>query len=348
MERTIEFAIERASDADGDAVVHIVRTAVRPTDATDGAGSEFRHGDSSTTIRPAQDSPLYRLASGAQPDAPDSVRIETAVLGADTYFDDPADHVAAFREYGAEIVDLVVLDPNYAVDATAPALHPIEPVLSATGLPFERAPVSTPRPRIPLTRPELVRTAAVFVLTYAFYLALGSPSSTFDLVSGGAVALLAGVVLRNVTFETTPLPGAVPLVVFRAVLFIPYLLWEIAKANAQFAYVVLHPSLPIDPRVDRIDTAVDSGLSVTGLANSITLTPGTLTVDADGSELLVHSLDAGSRDALLEGDRERAIRFVFAGRDELDAPGPRERGDSCLLVGPDGEGIEREEVTDDD
>jgi multicomponent Na+:H+ antiporter subunit E len=71
------------------------------------------------------------------------------------------------------------------------------------------------------------------------------------------------------------------------------------------------------------------------LANSLTLTPGTLTVGTAGSELLVHSLAPDPRDDLLDGGRERAIRYVFHGREENDVPGPRARGDAELVVGPE-------------
>ena len=56
-------------------------------------------------------------------------------------------------------------------------------------------------------------------------------------------------------------------------------LFEMAKANLQVAYLVLHPKMPIHPGIVRVKTGIQSELGRTFLANSITLTPGTLTVD---------------------------------------------------------------------
>ena len=320
LEETVAFAVERAATAEGNAVVHFVRTVPEARSSTPRTDRQL----------------LDRVESHARARAPASVGLETRALAAERYLADPTDHVDAFLEYGRERdVDVVIVDPNYSVDATAPSLQPIEPALSAANVRFERVPVSTDRVRH--VRPELVRGTAVFVLAYAFYLVLGDPSYWFDLVTGAGVALVAAGLLRNVSFERTPDPTSAPLVAIRAVLFVPYLLWEIAKANAQFAYVVLHPSLPVDPWLDRVDAAVDDGLATTGLANSLTLTPGTLTVDADGSELVVHSLTPDTRAGLLAGGRERAIRFVFYGRAGLETPGPRERGDTTLVAGPSAE-----------
>ena len=319
--RTIEFAIDGASSADGTPELHLVQTVPR------------RRSSPSR----AQQRVIERAEAVAREVAPEGTPVHTALLGLDRYLADPTDHVAVLESYAAaEGIDRVVVDPSYSVDATAPTLQPVESALSASGLTFDRAPADEGPRR--LSRPMLIRAGAVFVLTFGFYLALGDPGSAFDLLTGAAAGVLAAGLFRNVTFETTPNPVRAPLVILRGVCFVPYLLWEIAKANVQFAYVVLHPSLPIDPWLDRVDAAVDDGISVTGLANSLTLTPGTLTVEADGSELLVHSLDGPTREEFLSGARERAIGFVFRGRAALETPGPLDRGDATRLAGP-GHGV---------
>ena len=317
IDETVEFAVDRATARDGHAVVYLVR-----------AVSSGR-----SSVPPSDRRLLDRVASRARSRSSPSVTVRTDVIAEDQYLASPSDHADALLEYAIDRdVDLVVLDPNYAMDATVPSLQPIEPALAEVGLRFEHAPVSADHGG--LDRAELVRGAIVFGCGYAFYLALGDPRSPFDLFTGAVAAVLAAALLRNVAFETTPVPTAAPLAAVRAIPFVPYLLWEIAKANAQFAYVVLHPSLPIDPSLDRIDASVGDGLSVTAFANSLTLTPGTLTVDAAGSELLVHSLTPDTREDLLAGGRERAIRFVFYGRDGLDVASPRDRGDSTRVIGP--------------
>jgi multicomponent Na+:H+ antiporter subunit E len=99
------------------------------------------------------------------------------------------------------------------------------------------------------------------------------------------------------------------------------LLWEIAKANVTMAYVILHPSLPIDPKLVEVQSALWGDIPITTLANSITLTPGTLTVDLIDDELVVHALTAGSRADLESGALVRAVAFVTDGRREAGAAG---------------------------
>lgn len=274
-----------------------------------------------------------------------AVDIETALLGSDEYVDSAVAAATLVEEYAREHdIDLILVDSLYSIDATDPSLQPVVPPLREAGLDVEVIPARKSRFRV--SKGELVRGSAVFVLGFVFYLLLGDPTSAFDLGTGAGVALLAALFFRNVTFEFTPNLLDASFGVVRSILFVPYLLWEIAIANVQFAYVVLHPSLPIDPRIDRIDAAVEEGLSVTTFANSLTLTPGTLTVDTSGSKLLVHSLTENTREDLLAGGRERAIRFLFYGWRVADHPGPRERGESELVAGPESEDCQGHVTTD--
>jgi len=72
--------------------------------------------------------------------------------------------------------------------------------------------------------------------------------------------------------------------------YIPVFVWECIKANFDVAYRVLHPRLPINPGIVKVKTNLKSDMALTFLANSITLTPGTLTVDIDKDKgfLYVH------------------------------------------------------------
>jgi len=252
-------------------------------------------------------------------------RFETAMLGTETYVAGPGDHCELLATY-AETNDLerIVLDPRYTVDATDPTLQSVESILEAHEIDFEYATVDSTGG---LTRGELLRASIIASVAFGFYIALGGPTSTFTLASGVVTGLIAGVLLRNVAFETTPTVGDTLRTAVRALAFLPYLLWEIAKANVLFAYLVLHPSLPIDPRISRFDAAVGDSLSVTTLANSITLTPGTLTLDASGHTLLIHSMTSSAEDDVLDGVHEKAVRFLFYGRVASEHPGPRARGE---------------------
>ncbi|MFH1784600.1 MAG: Na+/H+ antiporter subunit E [bacterium] len=80
--------------------------------------------------------------------------------------------------------------------------------------------------------------------------------------------------------------------------YVPVFLWECFKANIDVAYRVIHPNLPINPGIVKVKTKLKRDTSLTFLANSITLTPGTLTVDIDTDKgfLYVHWIDVKSKD----------------------------------------------------
>ena len=78
------------------------------------------------------------------------------------------------------------------------------------------------------------------------------------------------------------------------------------------------------------------GMPVTALANSITLTPGTLTVRTRGRGMVVHTLIPAAREGLFDGALERGVRFVFYGRRALAVASPRERGD-CRIIDEGGD-----------
>ncbi len=63
--------------------------------------------------------------------------------------------------------------------------------------------------------------------------------------------------------------------------YIPIFLWEVIKANLDVAYRILSPDMPIKPGIVKVKTKLKSDIGLTFLANSITLTPGTMSVDVD-------------------------------------------------------------------
>ncbi len=75
-------------------------------------------------------------------------------------------------------------------------------------------------------------------------------------------------------------------------------LWEMIKANFEVAYLVIHPRLPIKPGIVKIKTNLTKESSITVLSNSITLTPGTLTVDVNKQDqhLYIHWIKVKTED----------------------------------------------------
>lgn len=79
--------------------------------------------------------------------------------------------------------------------------------------------------------------------------------------------------------------------------YVPMFIWECLKANVDVARRVLHPLCPINPGIVKVKTRLKSDTALTFLANSITLTPGTLTVDIDREAgiLYVHWIDVKTK-----------------------------------------------------
>ena len=89
-----------------------------------------------------------------------------------------------------------------------------------------------------------------------------------------------------------------------------YWLWlgkEIIKSSVQVARIILDPSLPISPQVVRIKPTCLGPVDQTILANSITLTPGTLTLDVHNNQIAVHTLTRAGADELLKGEMDRRV-----------------------------------------
>lgn len=88
-----------------------------------------------------------------------------------------------------------------------------------------------------------------------------------------------------------------PVRVFWFLAYVPVFSYYMVKANFDVLYRVLHPQMPIKPGIVKIKTNLKTDSAITALANSITLTPGTLTVDlTDDGYLYVHWINVRSDD----------------------------------------------------
>ena len=101
-----------------------------------------------------------------------------------------------------------------------------------------------------------------------------------------------------------------------AMIYLPYFLYYCIRANLDVAIRVVHPDVPIRPGIVRVRTKLNSEMAKTFLANSITLTPGTLTMDIDGQDVYVHWIninteDAARRTAEICGRFEPLLRRIF-------------------------------------
>lgn len=98
--------------------------------------------------------------------------------------------------------------------------------------------------------------------------------------------------------------------------YIPWLVKEIALASVHVASLVLDPKMPINPTLVKFKTQMKQEISLVTLANSITLTPGTITVDLNQNTYLVHALDSDSANSLESGAMQNRVAHIYGEKSE--------------------------------
>ena len=93
----------------------------------------------------------------------------------------------------------------------------------------------------------------------------------------------------------------------RTLLYLPWLLWQIFKSNIEVSRIILNPKLPISPRLLKVKSSQQTTTGEVLYANSITLTPGTISLDVQGSTILVHALTEESAQGVENGDMDRRV-----------------------------------------
>jgi len=158
--------------------------------------------------------------------------------------------------------------------------------------------------------------AWLLVITFALWLVLISKLSWPELICGGLVCLIISFFGAGIYSKL----GFPPLSIKRILFFFVYIIvlfGEIIKANLDVAYRIIHPRMPIKPGIVVIKTRLKSDIAKMILANSITLTPGTFTLDVIGDELLIHWINVKTEDideaTNIIGHRfEKYLRIIFA------------------------------------
>lgn len=93
----------------------------------------------------------------------------------------------------------------------------------------------------------------------------------------------------------------------RGLLYSPWLIWSVVKSNLEVARLILSPGMKIRPRIVRVRATQVTDLARAVYANSITLTPGTVTVDVEGDCITVHALTEAAAADLATGAMDRRV-----------------------------------------
>ena len=161
--------------------------------------------------------------------------------------------------------------------------------------------------------------AAQTLLLFGVWLAF-SGHLEIEFLLWGALAAAAGTAAahwlfagaRESRYEHAPRSaGAEARIALRLAPYALWLIWEIALSSAYVAYLVLRPGAPVAPSLVEFETSLQSESAQVLLAQSITLTPGTVTVDVSNGKFVAHCLSAKSRQGLEEGEIQRKVAWVF-------------------------------------
>jgi len=148
----------------------------------------------------------------------------------------------------------------------------------------------------------------LFVVLILFWVILTASLALHEMVMGAVCSALAAAVTVGLLGRALD-PRITPAVLARLPLFMIRLVWEIIKANLDVARIILDPRLPIDPRIVEYRTYLPDDLPRTVFSDSITLTPGTVTVELRGDVLNVHCLCPYHEEGL--AGLERLVAWLF-------------------------------------
>ncbi|MCP3849416.1 MAG: Na+/H+ antiporter subunit E [Gammaproteobacteria bacterium] len=148
--------------------------------------------------------------------------------------------------------------------------------------------------------------AVLFVTLLLFWIMLNGTLATDSLIVGVVVSLSITLLFcSGLSFFTEF--RATPQAFIAGFFYYAYFFRELIKSNFKLAAIVLSPSLPIKPGIVKVRTRLKTKMGRLMLANSITLTPGTLTVELDDEWLYVHCVDVSSTEV------EEATAHIVSG-----------------------------------
>ncbi len=154
-----------------------------------------------------------------------------------------------------------------------------------------------------------MRQFTLFIIAFIVWLCLTWTVNWQHLLVGVLVSIFIALLFGRLSFV-----GKVKFFDLRRwgwyVVYMIVFIWECIKANIDVAYRVLHPRMPIRPGIVRVKTRLKSDIAKTFLANTITMTPGTLSVDVQDDILYVHWIYI--RDESEEGATKKIVgRFEY-------------------------------------
>ncbi len=149
-------------------------------------------------------------------------------------------------------------------------------------------------------------SGSLFIVLFSFWLLWSGHYTSLLLTLGLFSCLLVLLAVRRMgTIDHAPVKIAL-----RTLGYFPWLGWQIVKSNLDVARRIVQPRMPIRPHVLKVRAGQRSDLGRVLYANSITLTPGTVTIGVDGDEFTIHALTDDADDGVTAGDMNDRVCAV--------------------------------------
>ena len=163
---------------------------------------------------------------------------------------------------------------------------------------------------------SLVHKLSMFVVLFGFWMVLSGRTETKFIVYG----LLTAAVTTWVTYPLLLVPnkeGSKKYFVFgvsipKFIMYFFWLMWQLVLANIDVLLATTAQELDIDPKVVRFYFRADNPMASVVLANSITLTPGTVTINVTDDGLYeIHALTRGAAAGVLDGSMQKKVPALY-------------------------------------
>jgi len=137
---------------------------------------------------------------------------------------------------------------------------------------------------------SILKLTTVFVCLWLAWIGLTGSLDPQELVVGAICAAFVTALSYELLFRGPMREKFQPRRWAYLLAYVPAYIWAEIKAHADVIYRILHPRMPIKPGIVRVPTELRTDFGITGLADSITMTPGTLSVEVDEEKpcLYVH------------------------------------------------------------
>jgi multicomponent Na+:H+ antiporter subunit E len=147
------------------------------------------------------------------------------------------------------------------------------------------------------------------VALFVLWLVLSASTNLLHMTAGAVVACLVA------WLSPAGSPQMRTFSWFAALGYVPWLIGRILKSGFHVSRLILSPTLPIAPEFVHYKTNLTSDGELVVLGNSITLTPGTITVEIAPGELVVHAIDATSHEDLSSGVLDKKVGGLFSAKE---------------------------------